>query len=374
MTMRHAPCGEKRWLRSGSRLTKPAVVIVLCIGLAGCMALRLTSRGAPDDAMRSIELNLEAVDLPAAHGHGHDESYEPDPLWVTVPESGWLHAFDYVLLDANGDSVPSEVLHHFKVMDPSRRELFSPVMLHLAGAGAETKPVSLPPQVGCPLEKGDTILVTAMMHNPTGRDFEGVRLRITLVYSPRGPWDAPMSGVPFFVHVTPPMEDAGYDLLPGRSQTSIEVRPAVSGPLLGLGGHLHRYGVSLRLEDVTEGRVLWERQATRTADGTVLEIPVERFVWSRGPSLRSDHTYRVTATYDNPTGATIPEGGMGTLGGVLIPDGPWPDSDRRSPEYVWYLVREIENEDAPGRPSADRRSPRPTRASFVPQRYHRIDP
>jgi len=315
-------------------------VMAICVSLVGCTALRLSSRGAPDEEMRGLELQLEAVDLPAAHGGQHPDPQVLKPLFTTIPVSGWLHGFDYRLLDAKGDSVPREVLHHFKVMAPERRELFSPVVLHLAGAGTETMPVSLPRQVGYPLEAGDTLLVTAMLHNPTDRDLDGVRLQITLNYSTRGSWRSPAPVVPFFTHVTPPMHEPSYDLPPGRSHKSLEIKPSVSGRILGLGGHLHRYGVSLRLEDVIEGRVLWEKEAVRSPDGTVLQVPHQTFVWSRGPKLRSDRTYRVTAFYDNPTGDTIRGGGMGTVGGVIETDDPWPEVDRQAAEYIWYMKRE----------------------------------
>ena len=325
-------------------------VLVVCVAPVGCMALRLSSRGAPEEEMRTLELRFPAVDLPAAHGEDHQEPHVPTPLFTTVPVSGWLHGFDYRLVDVHGDSVPREVLHHFKVIAPERRELFSPVVLHLAGAGGETMAVSLPRQVGYPLEAGDSLLVTAMLHNPTNHSLEGVQLQITLHYSPPGSWQSPMPIVPFFTHVTAPMHEPSYDLPPGISAQSLEIKPSVSGRILGIGGHMHKYGVLLRLEDVTRGRLLWEKKAVRSPDGTVLEIPQQKYVWSSGPALRSDRTYRVTAVYDNPTGDTIPNGGMGTIGGAIVVDDPWPEVDRLAAEYIWYMKREVT-------PSASHRHP-----------------
>ena len=97
-----------------------------------------------------------------------------------------------------------------------------------------------------------------------------------------------------------------------------------------------------------EGRVLWEKEAVRSPDGTVLQVPHQTFVWSRGPKLRSDRTYRVTAFYDNPTGDTIRGGGMGTVGGVIETDDPWPEVDRQAAEYIWYMKREATSSRAPG--------------------------
>lgn len=319
---------------------------------SGCLAVGLATRGAPASELQSFEVDLSPVDLPAsrpsegpwASGSAHSEKglhgVIPRPSRVEVPIDGWMHGFDYDLVDAAGDEVPAEVLHHLKVISPERRELFSPLMLRIAAAGAETKPILLPSRIGYPLVRGDTLLVTAMLHNPTGTRLEGVRLRIRVRYSPEGPWRPPAEVVPFFTHVTPPLEESEYDLPPGRSRRSIEVRPAVGGRILGLGGHLHRYGTGLRLSEVETGRILWESRAERGPDGTILEIPDDVFVWSGGIEIRPDRSYRVTAFYDNPTGRVIPDGGMGTVGGVILADGPWPTVDPTAPAYRWDLERE----------------------------------
>ena len=326
--------------RIHSLVGRIVTMVVLLGATTGCMALRLALRGAPEAEIRQFQLRLDAVDLPVNSEGGHQHQRRLAPLWTTTPVSGWLHGFDYRLIDAEGDPVPSEVLHHLKVMAPNHRELFSSQILHLVGAGQETSPVSLPRQIGYRLEEGDSLLVSAMLHNTTAHSLAGVRLEISLEYSPVGSWRPPLAVVPFFTQVTPPLQETFYDLPPGYSQTSVLVKPAISGRILALGGHLHRYGVSLRLEDVGSRRVLWEVEADRLPDGTVVGIPQDEFIWSRGPKLRAERTYRVTATYDNPTGHSIPDGGMGTLGGVIVPDEPWPTVDRKSAEYVWELDRE----------------------------------
>jgi len=108
-----------------------------------------------------------------------------------------------------------------------------------------------------------------------------------------------------------------------------------------MGGHLHRYGVSLRIEDAVTNRTLWETHAVRAADGTVLEVPDEVLVWNGSFEVRADRDYRVVAVYDNPTDDTLPEAGMGTLGGVIRPDGEWPAADPSNRAYRWDAARLI---------------------------------
>lgn len=309
------------------------------------MALRMSSLGAPDSGMRELHIVLQPIDLPSMAPAG-EAVHQPPAVWATFPEAGWLHSFELALVDSRGDSVPRGVLHHFKVIEPERRELFSPIPLHIVGAGEETDPVRLAASVGYRLEAGDSLLITAMLHNPTGVDLEGVRLEATLGYSVEGTWQPPMDVVPFFAHVAPPMSIASYDLPPGRSTRTVDVTPAISGYLLAIGAHLHRYGISVSIDDVNEARRVWETIATSAPDGTVLNIPQDRFIWSRGPRLDATHTYRISAIFDNPTGVIILDGGMATIGGLLIPGEPWPQVDRADPEYRWYLERELASSDA----------------------------
>ena len=82
--------------------------------------------------------------------------------------------------------------------------------------------------------------------------------------------------------------------------------------------------------------MLWDVRPKTDSTGEVLEMPITKFIWTVGKPVRPDHVYRLTATYDNPTGQTIPEGGMGVIGGIIALTGGarWPAVDRRHPDYV----------------------------------------
>lgn len=316
-------------------------VAVMGLAAGGCTAWDLAGRGVPDESMiESYTLEMAPVDIPK--GSGHHGGPQPMPLQTTADFSGWIHGFSYEVVDSDGKPLPNEVLHHVKVMSPDTRELFSPLMLRIVGAGSETEPISLPKQAGYRVDRGDSLLVTAVTHNPTDSDLEGVRIRVHLAYSPEGEWKEPLAVYPFFTHVTDPgEEETYYDIPPGRSERSFEVSPAVSGRILGFGGHLHTYGYALKVEDPETGRVLWETKAERDDAGNVIRVPSDDFVLQGGIEVEAGHTYRVTAVYDNPTAATIQDGAMGTLGGVFFPNQPWPSVDPSDPVYAWDVTREL---------------------------------
>lgn len=280
-----------------------------------------------------LVLDLGPIDLPA-HAM-HDAIRQPPPLAVRVPVDGWMHGYTVDVVDTAGGAVPQRVLHHLNVIAPERRELFSHIMLRVAAAGSETAPVDLPGVIGYRFHAGDSLLVSAMLHNPTDRGYAGAHLRVRFKFSNASRWVHPLSVFPFYLDVMPPAGSHSFDLPPGRSERSWEGRPAIAGRILVLGGHVHKYGVSLRLEDRTSNRVLWEVRPDTDATGEIASIPFKTFLWSLGVSIRPDHVYRLVAVYENPTGAPIPDGGMGALGGVIWPSGsaPWPSVNRGNSEY-----------------------------------------
>jgi hypothetical protein len=174
-----------------------------------------------------------------------------------------------------------------------------------------------------------------MLNNPTATSYHNARLRVRLPYAPSSIWPRPLSIYPFYLDVMPPAGEHDYDLPPGHSEKSWEGRPAVPGRILAVGGHLHEYGVALRVDDVTANRVVWKTAPDTDAAGQIADIPNTKFWWRLGDRLSPDHTYRVTAVYENPTGRTIPLGAMGAVAGVFLPDDMdrWPKVDRMSPEY-----------------------------------------
>jgi hypothetical protein len=259
---------------------------------------------------------------------------QPALLKLRLPVDGWLRGLAFEVVDAHGRRLPDSLLHHLNLIAPERRELFSPIRLRLGAAGPETRPWAMPFFLGYRLHPGDSLLVKAMLHNPTPTAYEGVRVRVRLPITPANGGIRALSIQPLYLDVMPPAGIHSFDLPPGRSSMSWEGRPAIPVRLLGAGAHLHRYGTALRLEDVTTGELLWEARPQLGPDGAVVGMPLHYFL-PFGVALVPDHVYRLTALYDNPTGKVIPDGGMGTLGGVVLPSagGAWPTVLRSDSTY-----------------------------------------
>jgi hypothetical protein len=277
-------------------------------------------------------IEIGPLSLPANSGHGHVE--QPHPIAMELPIDGWIRGLRYELVDERGIVLPNRMLHHLNLIVPTHRELFSQIMLRIGAAGPETSPYTLPSFLGYRVRPGDSLLVTAMLHNPTPTGYRGVQLRVHLAMSPATSWLRPLSIKPLYLDVMPPAGGHSFDLPPGRSSKTWEGRPAVAARLLAVGGHLHEYGTSLRLEDISSGEVIWSARPKLDDRGKVVGMP-RRYFLPFGVRLYPDHVYRLTAEYDNPTGKPLAHGGMGALGGIVLPasGSVWPDVARNDSVY-----------------------------------------
>jgi hypothetical protein len=290
-----------------------------------------------------LVFELGPIDLPA--NAMHDDIRQPPPLTVAVGVDGWLHGYTIELVDSGGRPVPQTVVHHVNVIIPQKRELFSPIMLRLAAASAETAPVGLPWFLGYQVRETDSVLVSAMFHNPSETGYEKVYLKVRMPLTRRHLVGA-MGIYPFYMDVMPPAGSHSFDLPAGRSERFWEGSPAIGGRILGISGHMHKYGVALRLEDRTNGSVIWEGTPAVDEHGEVIAMPIKRFVKTFGVGIKTDHVYRLMAVYENPTGAPVIDGGMGALGGVFLPRDSigWPAVDRLNPDYVldWRITYRLD--------------------------------
>ena len=339
-----------------------ARVWLLCSALLAGAGTTAAAQGSSDylqviDESESGKLVflIGPLNLPAKTGH---HAIKQPPLQTgTVPADGYIYGFETQMVNADMRPVSDRMLHHVNLIDPDNRELFSPIARRLFAAGQETQPAQIPRWLGVPVHHGQRLNVSAMFHNPTETGYEAAYLRVTLLFRKAGAL-FPIAVYPVYLDVMSYIGKKDFDLPPGRYEKSWEGRPAISGRLLAVGGHLHDYAVSLRFEDVTAGKVIWEESPIVDGDGRVVAVPVGK-LWRRGGlRLRSDHTYKLTVIYDNPTGETIVDGGMGAFGGIFLPgwDEEWPSLDPNDLVYRTdvKLTRRTAERRAQGMAAADR--------------------
>ncbi len=317
--------------------------------LAGAIA---TGPGGPepkvtiktDSARHEVLITAGPFDLPnmpkmESHsmmdmGMSHDTPVEH----FNWPVDGWFRGYRVSLADAQGHEVPRHVMHHMIMVNFGRRQLLYPAAERLMGSGTETdSEISVPKTIGVPMSSGMPLGMYVAWHNDTGRDLNGVYLKIAMLWTPTNQNPKPVNSLPIYMDVNLTVGGSNtFDVPPGRSEKAYEFTLPVGGRLLGVGGHMHDYGVRVQLQDAVSGKVIATVKAKREEDGKLEGMSRKLYgVTGDGLELKAGHRYRVVGEYDNPTKATLKKGAMAHMVGLFVPNdmGQWPSINPKDPVY-----------------------------------------
>jgi hypothetical protein len=273
--------------------------------------------------------NHAMMDMGAAH--------DTPLMRFAWPVEGWFRGFKLEVRDGNGNLLPRRIMHHIIVVNTDRRQLLYQAAERLFGAGTETDDASIPATIGVPLSQGMNLGFYIAWHNDTGVDLDGVRLTMTMQYSPTNLNPRPVDVMPIYMDVNLTVGGTNtYDVPPGRTQKTYDFQVPLGGRLLAYGGHLHDYGVMARLEDAVTGKELARITSTRDAQGKVSKVSRSLpGVRGSGVRMKANHPYRVVAVYDNPTGDVLKNGAMASIVGLFAPDDlrQWPTIEIENPIF-----------------------------------------
>jgi hypothetical protein len=298
-----------------------------------------------DSARHEITIRSGPYIVPAGmghHGDHHAVGHETPLFGFPWPVKGWLRGFRIEVEDGHGRAVHSELLHHMNLLHLDRRQLIDAAAERVLASGQETAPVLLPSSVGIPLAYGARLGLVAAWFNDTASEVPDVWLRVVFRFSPSTLVPAPLDVLPvgFDVGYAVGTSDA-YDLPPGRSIKAREFVMPLDARLLAAGGHLHQYGVSVRLEEAESGRIVVELKPETEPGGEIRRMPVKLLgVSGAGLRLHAGRRYRIVGEYDNRSGITIPEGAMAVMAALLRPDCIlcWPRINRDDGHYTMDLA------------------------------------
>ena len=299
-----------------------------------------------DDRRHLITLVVGPFDVPAMPSGMEHAMHDEDPGTLTLefawPRDGWFRGYRTEVLDAGGAALSRRFLHHFTLVNYDRRNLFAPVAERLASASLASEDAMAPATIGAPMNVGQRLGLYVMWRNHTGRDYQGVYLRLTLAWSPANLLPRPVSALPIVLDLNfAPGQPNTFDVPPGRHEQSAEFVFPISGRLLVATGHLHDQGEAIRFEDVSSGRVLLELRAQRDPDGAVRGVSRRLLaLWGRGLRIEAGRRYRVVGVYNNVAADTMRHA-MSELIGIFAPDDmrKWLPVDRHDPAYLRDLAR-----------------------------------
>jgi hypothetical protein len=258
---------------------------------------------------------------------GHDMKGHYTPLYrFDWPIDGWVRGFDVELYDSTGQRLNRRLLHHITLLNFDRRQLISPYVERLFAFGSETKSLMVPKTVGVPMTSGFHMGMYMAWNNTSEVDIAGAYLHLRLFWMPSNMNPAPASVLPLALE-TRAGQSGPYNAAPGVSTRSFEFTLPASGRIVGAGGHLHDYGKFLELVDLESGKTILHLEAKDDSTGRIHGVKrVMPGIYGRGIHLSANRRYRVSATYDNPTGQTLIRGAMGAIGVAFVPDdlAQWP--------------------------------------------------
>ena len=220
-----------------------------------------------------------------------------------------------------------------------RRQLLKPTPERVVAFGAETGDMSLPRTVGIPMRRGMPLAVTVGWYNGSAETHDGVQLAIVIDWIPASTAARPLSVYPVSMDVMGAQgESSGYDLPRGVTRQAIAFEMPVSGHVIAAGGHLHDYGRTLEVDDISgrTARPLFSLASVRDDDGRVREVTrITPGIRGRGIAMKAGRTYSVSASNDNPTGATLRDHAMAYVAFLYAPtdNAHWPTADPSDPAW-----------------------------------------
>jgi hypothetical protein len=307
-----------------------------------------------DSARRTVLLVAGPFTIPAgtpaavaeAHGNGGAHVHGPDAPFLTFewPTDGWLRGVSLRVRDSGGQELPRRLVHHVNVVNLGRRQLLYPAPERTIAIGQETEDIRLPATVGIPIHAGAEMGLLMAWHNTSADTWAGVTVELEVEWLPSNTAPRPLDVLPVYMDVRYPIgQRVDFDLPAGPQQFTADFTMPISGRIIGAGGHLHDYGTGLALAEVRDGdlRDVISLRTRLDAEGRL--IAVDRKlpgVRGDGIKLQKGRSYRMTGSYNNPTGQTLEKGAMVHLILLFAPDrsADWPDVDRDEPDFVRDLT------------------------------------
>lgn len=275
-----------------------------------------------DSSNHDVVLTVGPFVVPSMAGHaghaGHEEAMPQYNFRFAWPVAGTGRGFRMELRDAEGKKVSQRVLHHLQIVNQERRQLLLPMQEKMMAVGRETPNIMLPATIGLPLAQGARLRLNLMWHNETPVDVDAVWMTLRIRYSPANLLPRPTLVLPITMDVADAKGRPNtFDVPPGRHEVWREFLMPVEARLLGVSGHMHDWGLGLRLEDAESGAVLTQVVTGLDSAGKIRKMPTRLFgIVGDGIRLRAGHRYRIVAVYDNPTDRPLP-GSMGHLNGLI---------------------------------------------------------
>jgi len=220
----------------------------------------------------------------------------PPVMAFTFPEDLWLVGYQVRMVDPSGKRLPRELQCH-TFMGTSMPAHHSHEEVVGIFSDGYTEDFQLPPGFGIYFKAGEKILWTPMFNNrDTMPTMTSMRLTLDVVRAKNVNFKIiPLKTT--FRTIRNPSDM--YFVPPGKDIRETKFSLPFAGRIHAMGTHIHLYGVSIELFNVTRNEPVWKAVGKRDANGSLLEMPI--YQNPSGYVVGKDDQFRLIATYDNPT-------------------------------------------------------------------------
>jgi hypothetical protein len=277
-------------------------ILLACLGALSVSAADLLSDFRPSahrsdyGAVSDVEFFTELIELDPGVLAFHPDYAMHD---FRFAEPVWIIGYQTAVLDAkNGRPRENYLCHTFfgdqRVTQHDDREMLS------LYSDAFTPQVRLPDGFGFRLAAGESLHWMPLFNN---RQEQPVRIRMKGVISVIREKDRSKAMQPLYSTLRSVNTPHLFFVEPGRHEFQKSFQAPFDGHIHFMGTHIHPYGVSVELYDITHAGLVW--RSTRRLDGARQMIGMDTFGSESGYPVKSGDMFRITAVYDNPTAAPI---------------------------------------------------------------------
>ena len=251
-------------------------------------------------------LGIEAVTKTVVQNYG-PFSLESETLQqmqsagqLPFEEDHWLVGYRVEMTDPAGQKLDRELMcHTFFGSRIPKHDLHD----ELRGIFSDgyTEGIRLPPGFGILFKAGEKAVWLPMFNN-RNPELANASMKVTLELVPARKLPGGLKELnttfqsvqmPHLYYVPPKKQDI----------REISFLLPFVGKIHAMGTHLHPYGVSLELINITRNESVWKAVGTRGEDGRLVEMPV--YGSTEGYHVEADDLFKLVAVYENPTDQAV---------------------------------------------------------------------
>jgi hypothetical protein len=241
----------------------------------------------------------------------------PTEELLTLDEPIWVIGYRTEIIDPQGRRLPDNLHCHTSFRTNFDDEWMAWSMAKRKPDGVpfkgmysdgHTTELDFPDGFGLFFDEGESLWLNPMFNNRDPVELDAA-MRISWEYISAADVQQPLR--PLYSWIQSVVYPHLYMVQPGRDVKRIDFRLPYEGRIQFMAVHVHPYGRTVELFNVTKGESVWKSVGSVKEDGQLQSMPTYRS--EEGYPFTPDEAYRLEVTYENPTGTE-----QDAMGGIWV--------------------------------------------------------